>query len=71
MRYKETDILHKIQRFGKKLLQEIDHEKKLDLLDQQGKIWNIVHLDGTILGRGIRGSHLATGTEDQRLFIHE
>jgi hypothetical protein len=67
----EPDLFKKIQKFSQKLLLDIEEQKKLDLLERQGKTWNIIHLDGTILQRGVRGLNLATGTEDQRLFIHE
>lgn len=68
MATREPDILRKIQFFGDRLLEEIEKEREWDQLDREGKTWNVIHLDGTMIGRGVRGLELATGTEDSTLF---
>lgn len=70
MSRKESEILRKIHFFGEKFLEGLEEEKYLDQMDGEGKTWNVIQLDGTLLGRGIRGMSL-TGTDDQRLLIHE
>jgi hypothetical protein len=72
---KEPEVLRKIQskiqKFGNQLLNGLEEERNLDRLEQEGKTYNIIHIDGRLLSRGIRGLQFAGGMEDQRLFIHE
>ncbi len=62
----ESLVLKKIQKFANSLIQSLETERKLNELEKQGRTWNVVQMDGTILYRGIRNSE---GNEDQRLPI--
>lgn len=68
---KESEVLNKIYKLHQSLVEGWEKEKYLDQLEKQGQTWNLIHLNGTLLGRGIRGMNMSTGTEDQRLFIQE
>lgn len=60
----------KLESFTLSLLQSIQKEKEYQELQKQGKTWDVVTLDGTVLYKGVRGlsNHHTSSSEELRLF---
>lgn len=63
-----STLCKKISNFCQKIEDEIQNQKHLDHLQQEGKTWKVVELNGLLLDRGEKPQSLPSETDDQRLF---